>query len=210
MTFSTDALLTAILVYGYPVLFGVVLAGSVGLPIPTDLMLVAAGGFVATGELDLVTVLVLVFAAALGGDVIVFLVVGWVGHEVVTRHGARFGLGADRLAAAERRLGAWVGLSVFLTRCLLTPLSLPTTVLAALGSYPFGTFALVAALGEVVWTAVYVGIGYFFGESWSALTGWVEDRAGLVGGLCLFAVAVGLLVWLLRSRGPAGPVRSPG
>lgn len=211
MSLSTDALLSAILVYGYPVLFGIVLAGSLGVPIPTDLMLLAAGGFVATGDLELVTVLLIVFVAAVAGDLIVFTVARWLGHEVVTRHGARFGLGADRLAAAQARFGTWLGLSVFLTRCLLTPLSLPTTVLAALGRYPLGGFALMAAIGEAVWTAGYVGVGYLFGESWESLSEWVGDKAGLIGGVCLILVAVAALVYLLRAgRAPARPVQSAG
>jgi membrane-associated protein len=210
VSLSTDGLLTAILVYGYPVLFGIVLAGSLGVPIPTDLMLLAAGGFVASGDLDLVTVLLLVFVAAVAGDCVVFLVARWLGHEAVTRHGARFGLGAERLAHAQTRLGAWVGAGVFLTRCLLTPLSLPTTVLAAVGRYPFGVFALIAAFGEAVWTAAYVGVGYLFGESWSALGDWISDKAGLIGGLCLAGVALAALVWLVRSREDGAPVQSPG
>jgi len=206
---STDALLTAILVYGYPVLFGIVLAGSVGVPIPTDLMLLAAGGFVASGDLELLTVLLIVFVAAVGGDIIVFLVARRLGHAVVTRHGARIGLGPDRLALAQAKFGTWLGLAIFVTRCLLTPLSLPTTVLAALGRYPFGSFALMAAIGEATWTGAYVGLGYLFGESWQSLSEWIGDKAGLIGGVCLAAVALAVLIWLLR-REDGAPVQSPG
>ena len=208
MSFAADDLLTALLVYGYPVLFGVVLAGSMGLPIPTDLFVLAAGGFVASGELDLATVVALVFAAAILGDCLVFAVARWLGHEVVARHGGRFGLGEERLTAARTRFGAVLGLSVFMTRWLLTPLSLPATVLAALGRYPVYTFAAIAAVGEVIWTGIFVGLGYAFGESWSSLVGWVEDSAGLLAGLCLAAVAAVLLFCLLRSRGEQAPVQS--
>jgi membrane-associated protein len=209
MSLSSDTLLTALLVYGYPVLFGVVLAGSVGVPIPTDLFVQAAGGFVASGDLDLVTVVALVFAAAILGDCLVFAVARWLGHEVVVKHGARIGLGEERLAAARARFGAFLGLSVFMTRWLLTPLSLPATVLAALGGYRAYYFAAVAAVGEVIWTSIFVGLGYGFGESWSSLVDWVDDSAVLLAGLCLAAVAAALLVWLLRREREA-PVQSAG
>jgi membrane protein DedA with SNARE-associated domain len=208
VSLSADALLTALLVYGYPVLFGVVLAGSIGLPVPSDLFVLAAGGFVASGDLDLVTVLVLVFAAAITGDCLVFLVVRWLGHEVVVRHGRRIGLGEERLAAARARFGAFLGLSVFVTRWLLTPLSVPATVLAALGRYPLGYFAAFAVAGELIWTGAFVALGYAFGESWSTLLEWVQDSLGLLAGLCLAGVGVALLVWLLRNRNVAAPVES--
>src|SRR4029078_3771663 len=94
------------------------------------------GGFVASGDLDLIVVLALVFGAAILGDCLVFGAARWLGHGGVTRHGQRFGLGEERLAAARLRFGAFLGLSVFMTRWLLTPLSLPATGLAALGRPP--------------------------------------------------------------------------
>ena len=210
MSISSDALLTALLVYGYPVLFGVVLAGSVGIPIPTDLFVLAAGGFVASGDLDLLTVLALVFAAALLGDCLMFTAARWLGHAAVLRHGRRVGLTEERLGAARERFGAFVGTSVFLTRWLVTPLGMPATVLAALGRYPIASFAGIAAAGELIWTGAFVGLGYAFGDSWQTVVDWVHDSAGLLAGLCLAAVGVALLVWLLRNRGVEAPVQSTG
>jgi membrane protein DedA with SNARE-associated domain len=208
MSLSADALLTALLVYGYPVLFAVVLAGSVGVPLPTDLFVLAAGGFAASGDMELLTVVALVFAAAILGDCLVFALARWLGHEAVLRHGGRFGLGEERLAAARARFGAVLGLSVFMTRWLLTPLAMPATVLAALSRYPMAYFAGVAAAGELLWTGAFVGLGYAFGESWSSLVDWVEDSAGILIGLCLAGVGVAVLVWLLRKDAPATPSQS--
>ncbi|HZQ98629.1 MAG TPA: DedA family protein [Chloroflexota bacterium] len=202
MAISVDQLLTALLVYGYPALFAVVLAGSLGVPIPTDLLILAAGGFAAEGELDLVTVLGLVFAAAILGDCTVYGVARWAGDAAVRRHVGRVGLSAERLAAAEARLGTWLGLGVFMTRWLLTPLSLPATLLAAIGRYPAPWFVAFAAAGELLWTGVFVGIGYLFGESWSGILQIVQDSVGLVAGLGVAAVAIGMLLWLVRARSP--------
>ena len=202
MSISTDQLLTWLLLYGYPALFAVVLAGSLGLPIPTDLLILAAGGFVAEGDLNLITVLGLVFVAAIIGDCTVYFVARWAGRRAVSRYGGRVGLGPERLAAAEIRFGGWLGLSVFMTRWLLTPLSLPATVLAAVGRYPAVSFVGFAAVGEVLWTGVFVGIGYVFGESWSGVLQIVQDSVGLAAGLGVAVLALVLLVMVLRSRQP--------
>src|SRR5262245_32463993 len=100
MTLSTDQLLTWLLQYGYPVLFGTVLAGSLGLPIPNNLLILAAGGLAAEGDLDLAVVLTVVFVAAILGDALVFGLAWWLGEHAVVRHGARVGLTEARLSSA--------------------------------------------------------------------------------------------------------------
>jgi membrane-associated protein len=200
---STDQLLTWMLLYGYPVLFGVVLIGALGVPVPANLTLLAAGGFVAQGELELLPVVGMVFAAAVLGDCVVYGVAGLGGERLVERHGPRIGLGPERLAAARARIGGWMSLSVFVTRWLLTPLAVPTAVVAGLSRHHVVAFVASVAAGELLWTALYVGLGYFFGESWPSILDWVQDSAGLVAGIGLAAVAGGLLVWLLRTQRPA-------
>jgi membrane-associated protein len=204
VSLATDQLLTWLLLYGYPILFAVVLAGSIGLPMPTNLLVLAAGGFVAEGELDLVAVVALVLSAAVLGDAAAYLLARWAGEEVVHRHGGRVGLGPARLAAARGRFGRWLGLSVFVTRWLVTPLALPATVVAAVSRYPAPRFAAAAVGGEALWTLAYVGLGYVFGESWSGVADWVQDSAGLLAGLGVAGIAAALLWLLLRAR-PAQP-----
>jgi membrane protein DedA with SNARE-associated domain len=199
MTLSADQFLTWLLLYGYPVLFGAVLAGSLGVPIPNNLLILAAGGFAAEGELDLVAVLAVVLVAAVIGDCVVFGAAWWLGEHAVVRHGARVGLTESRLAAARRRFGAGIGLGVFVTRWLLTPLSLPAGVLAGVGRYPPAAFVACAVAGEVLWTALFVGLGYLFGDSWSGIMEIVQDSFGVLVGVALAAGAIAML-WLVRSQ----------
>jgi membrane protein DedA with SNARE-associated domain len=200
---SVDQLLTYLLLHGYPVLFGVVLVAALGLPIPANLTLLAAGGFVAQGELEALPVVGAVLAGAVLGDCAVYGAASLAGEELVHRHGARLGLGPGRLAAARARIGPWMGLSVFMSRWLITPLAVPLGVVAGLSRHPRAAYAAAVVAGESVWTALYVGLGYLFGASWPSILEWVEDSAGLVAGLTLTGVALGLLLWLLRAR-PGG------
>jgi membrane protein DedA with SNARE-associated domain len=202
VTTSTDQLLTWLLLYGYPVLFGSVLLGSLGLPIPNNLLILAAGGFAAEGELDLVAVVAVVLAAAVVGDCIVFGVAWSLGERAVVRHGARVGLTETRMAAARRRFGGWVGLSVFMTRWLLTPLAVPAGALAGIGRYPPAVFLTCVVAGEALWIGLFVGLGYLFGDSWSGILETVQDSVGIVLGLALMAAALGLLLFVGR-RGSA-------
>jgi membrane-associated protein len=207
VSLSTDQLLTWLLLYGYPILFLAVLAASVGLPIPANLLLLAAGGFVAEGEFALLPTVLLILTAALLGDALTFGVVRWAGAAAVHRHGARLGLGPARLEEVRGRFGRWLGLSVFLTRWLFTPLSLPATVVAGASRYPVGAFALCAVTGETLWAGGYVGLGYLFGESWSGILDTVRESAGLLAGLGVAGGAGALLALTLRAQRASSPAR---
>jgi membrane-associated protein len=92
-----------------------------------------------------------------------------------------------------------MSLSLFMTRWLLTPLAMPTAVVAGLSGHRPAAYAASVAAGELVWTLLYIGLGYFFGASWPAVLAWVGDGAGLVAGLGVAAVAVALLIRVNRA-----------
>jgi membrane protein DedA with SNARE-associated domain len=62
--------------YGYAVVFGTVLAEQIGLPVPSEPVLLAAGGLVGNGQLRLVFVLALASVASLIGDTVWY----WLGR----------------------------------------------------------------------------------------------------------------------------------
>src|SRR6185295_9622504 len=64
MTHAIDLLIR----YGYAVVFGVVLAEQIGLPVPSQLLLVGAGGMAGNGRLNPFIVLVAGAIASLIGD----------------------------------------------------------------------------------------------------------------------------------------------
>jgi membrane protein DedA with SNARE-associated domain len=200
-----DALLTALLVYGYPVLFAAVLVGALGVPVPAGVLILAAGGLAADGELELPLVLGLALAAAVLGDLGSFALARALGHAALARHGWRVGLGPATLAAARRRAGAWTGRSVFLTRWLATPVALPTTVVAAVAGYPVRSFAAMSVAGEAIWVGGYGGAGYLLGGAWPALVDAAADAAGLGAGVALLTVgAVGAALLCRPGRPLAG------
>src|ERR1044072_6876747 len=59
-----DQLLAALLLYGLPVLFAIILIASIGVPLPVTLMLVAAGSFAKQGEMKVTSVIIAASSAA--------------------------------------------------------------------------------------------------------------------------------------------------
>lgn len=198
MTWLHDELLTLVLLYGYPVVAVVVFVGAVGMPLPSTAILLAAGAFAVEGELRLEVLIPLVAIAALAGDCVGYLVGRWIGYPALQHHGPRVGLTAVRLATVHEYFQAWAGPGVFLTRWLLTPAAPPLNLLAGATGFAAAAFVLFAGTGEILWSAAYVGLGYFFGASWSSVLDYVQDAPPVLVLLVLGLACVAAGIWLAR------------
>lgn len=188
----TEFFLTGMLTYGPPALGLALLLGALGIPVPGTLFVLAAGAFVRQGVIDMAT------AAGLG-------LMG-----VVLGDSASYGIGRFAKSRVERRFGqstVWQsarqtfdrrgGLAVYLTRFLLTPLAIPTNLIAGGGGYPFLRFLTYDIAGEFTWIVLYGGLGYLFGAQWELISQFISDFSGLLVGVV--ALAAGLYL-LLRRR----------
>jgi membrane-associated protein len=180
----TDQVLVAFLVYGLPVLFGVILVCSVGIPFPISLMLVAAGSFVEQGEMKLWQVIAVASLAAVLGDQIGYGLSRWGGRRFVDRVGRRIGA-QNKIKEAEALTKRWSGAGIFLSRWLITAFGPWVNVASGIARYPWPRFLIWDVLGEVLWVALYVGIGYAFSNR-------VQYIAEILGNLSW--VIVGLIV----------------
>ena len=66
----TDAVLSAVLAYGYPAFAAALLMGALGLPLPTGLVTILAGSLAALGRIDLIPAAAIAVTASLGGDML--------------------------------------------------------------------------------------------------------------------------------------------
>ena len=187
----TDLILTGVLNYGPPAIGLALLLGALGLPLPGTLLVLAAGAFVRQGVLSWATAAGFGLLGVVLGDSASYMVGRFAGRWVQRR----FGRSAAWQKAAEifDRQG---GLAVYLTRFLLTPLALPTNLIAGGSGYPFWRFLGYDAAGELTWIALYGGLGYMFGSQWELINQFISDFSGLLVGL----VMVGGGVYLLLRR----------
>lgn len=189
----SDYLLSTLGVYGLPVLFGALLVGSAGVPLPSSLLLVAAGSFVDQGELDLWPVLALAAAGAVLGDNVGYAVGRWGGGRLTRRLGRLVG-GEAKVEGAEVWLRRRGGVGVFLSRWLLTPLGPVVNITAGASEYPWPRFLLFDVLGEALWVALYVLLGKLFSDRVQELSELLGDFTWAVLGL-VAAVVLGVLLF---------------
>jgi membrane protein DedA with SNARE-associated domain len=151
--------------YGYGALFGILIFGIVGLPVPDETLLVFCGYLISQGKLTAVGTL----AAAVGGS--------WCGISVSYGIGRTLGLGVvhrfgrflhvndqqlERVHAWFDRRGRWAlffGYYIAGVRHL-------TAIIAGASKLDFVSFIRFAWTGALCWALVFLSLGYFIGEQW--------------------------------------------
>jgi membrane protein DedA with SNARE-associated domain len=192
----TEAMLGLVPTYGPLAVFAATILSCFGVPIPGALVLLAAGSFVASGEMALTAVLVGGLAGAIIGDQAGYWLGAHGGESIVLRISRRHQL-ATALGAAKAFAVRWGRLSVFLSRWLVAPLGPPINLVAGPLGMSWLAFSLIGGLGEVVWVCGYVALGYAFSQSIVAIS-------TLLGDLAWFLAAGGTAVLLaLRVRAAA-------
>ena len=199
----TDQVLAALLVYGLPVLFGVILVCSVGIPFPISLMLVAAGSFVEQGEMKLWQVIAVASVAAILGDQIAYGLSRWGGRRLINRLSRRIGVG-ENIKRAEALTKRWGGTGIFFSRWLITALGPWVNVASGIAVYPWRRFMLWDVFGEVLWVVLYVGIGYIFSNRVQAIGEILGNLGWVVVGLMVTAILGWQLLRYVRTSEQAG------
>src|SRR5918912_3894894 len=182
-----DRVLSLIEHYGYlVVLFGVMLE-SMGVPLPGETILIAAGVLVQRGHLDLSYAIAFGILGAVLGDQIGY----WVGREggrpFVLKWGRYIYITPERLGRAEAFFDRHGGKAVFFAR-FFSGLRVFGALVAGISRMRWRTFIFYNALGGATWATVVVSVGYLLGGSLGLVERWT-GRATLV-----LAVVVALAV----------------
>jgi membrane protein DedA with SNARE-associated domain len=199
-----DYLLSTLGIYGLPVLFGILVIGCMGIPMPASLLLLVAGSLTEQGDMSLWPTLALAVAGAIIGDNLGYSIGRWGGHRVRGRLSRVVG-GEEKLKRAESWLKRHEGAGIFFTRWLLTPLGPIVNLTSGLTNYSWPRFLFYDVIGEALWVVLYVMLGRFFSGRVQEMADLLGDFVWMIVGL-LFVIALGLsLLKYFRSPAPAKP-----
>lgn len=196
----TEFFLTGILNYGALMLSITLYLGALGIPVPGTLFVSAAGAFAQQGVMAWRTAFLLGLLGVVLGDSTSYamgrLARGWVQR--------RFGQSAA-WQNAQTTFDRRGGLAIYLTRCFLTPLAIPTNLIAGSGGYAYWRFLIYDTAGEITWLTFFGSLGFIFGSQWEVISQFVSDLSGLLAGIAL----VGLGFYFLFRRRQASKAKKP-
>ncbi len=184
-----DRVLSAVLAYGYPALAATLMLGAFGLPLPAGLVTALAGSLVAAGRIEWQWTAAIAVAASLAGDALAFLIGRLVGETFLLRHGRWIGYSPARFARVQALFTRWGGLTVLLSRTLVSHFSSLMSLLAGLSRYAWSRFLLFSGIGRVIWTSAYLGLGFAIGSSIEAASQFLGNLSGLLAALAVLVVA---------------------
>jgi membrane protein DedA with SNARE-associated domain len=188
----SDHVLSELLIYGYPILGLINVAGSIGLPLPDGAASAIAGSLAAQGRMNFALAAVIVVLTALIGDVVGYAVGLLIDREFLVRHGRWVGYTAERWSRVQWLFEEWGLATVFITRTFVSYLSSVASLLAGVSRFPLAKFIAASAAGRVVWTAAYLGLGYVIGADLDAAIGFLTNFTGFL--LCATVVVGAALV----------------
>jgi undecaprenyl-diphosphatase len=180
---------------GYPALGGLVAAESMGVPVPGETALIAAGILAHDGKLQIELVILIAAVGAITGDNLGYLIGRKGGRLLLEKDGPLLKHRKAVLEKGEPFFARHGAKAVFLGRWV-AGLRIAAAWLAGINRMHWLTFFIWNALGGIAW-ATSVGLAaYFLGHIAEKI---VKD-AGLIGiGVVVLAV-IGFFVWRQRRR----------
>ena len=168
-----ELFLNGMTTYGSIVLGFALLLGAAGIPIPGTLLVIAAGALVQQDILSFPVAFGLAVLGATIGDSVSYAIGrcanGWAQN--------RFGR-STAWQTAQTSFNRRGDLAVYLTCWLITPLAVPTNMIAGLNSYSLKRFLTYDGAGEVTWVLLYGGLGYIFGSQWELVSQYLTGFSG--------------------------------
>ncbi|HLT11048.1 MAG TPA: DedA family protein [Micromonosporaceae bacterium] len=195
-----------------PLLAYLLVAGMVALDavfpaLPSDVAVVSAGAFAATGHLELGWAVAAIVAGAMAGDHIVYQV----GRRGLPGVLDRTRLGRRLHDTVDRSIGGSPSSVSFATLAMGRFIPFGRTASAAsagLADVPLQRYAFISLVGAASWAAWMVGLGYVTGD---ATTGpvWLQVAVATAVGVtaAVLIAAAGQLI--ARRRRPSAPVSRP-
>jgi membrane protein DedA with SNARE-associated domain len=190
------------------VVAALIIAG-LGVPVPEDIMLLAAGVLVSRGEVTYAEALAACAVGVMVGDTMIFMIARRLGPGALDKRPLSLLITAERRTKIEHMFERYGNVIVFMARHM-AGLRAPTFAMAGMHGMPISRFWLWDGLGLCISAPIVIGIGKMAGDNLDLAKEKLHS-AGIyiVGGVLLLGIAA-IAIRRVRSKKQANtPPRSP-
>jgi membrane protein DedA with SNARE-associated domain/membrane-associated phospholipid phosphatase len=166
----------------------------VGLVAPGETALLLGGLVAGQGHIDVLTLIAIVWAAAVAGDLTSFFLGRRLGRAFLVKHGPRVQITESRLRQVERFFDRHGGKAILIGRFVGLVRSV-APFLAGSSGLPLRRFVPYDVIGAGLWGSTFVVLGYVFWQSFSQLVSYAKKGALALGAVIVLVVAI---VWAVR------------
>ncbi|HXF27590.1 MAG TPA: DedA family protein [Bryobacteraceae bacterium] len=188
-----ELILQWISTYGYFAIFGLLVFGIVGIPVPDETLLVYSGYLIHKGKLDPAGAIAAATLGSLCGITISYIVGRTLGLGLIHRYGKWVHMTnelVERVHDWFRRAGHWA---------LFFGYYVPgfrhvTALIAGSSGLEYRPFALFAYTGGFLWVLSFLSLGYYLGDQWEKVFGMIDHHLKIATIVAAIAVLVYLIV----------------
>ncbi len=172
----------------------------IGLVAPGETALLLGGLVAGQGQVDVLTMIAVVWACAVAGDLTSFFLGRRLGRAFMVKHGTKVQITEARLEQVERFFDRHGGKAILIGR-FVGLVRAVAPFMAGSSGMPLRRFLPYDVIGAGLWGSTFVVLGYVFWQSFSQLVDYAKKGALALGAVIVLVVAI---VWLVRW------VRDPG
>jgi len=182
----------------YAAILAVLFACGLGLPIPEDITLFAAGFLAYKGRITLFGALIVGLLGVLVGDTFMYLIGRNFGRRVFGWPMFRRMFTPDRIRLAEEKIHNNARIICFTSR-FAPGLRAPVYITSGILRVPFTTFILMDGLAALISVPVWVLLAYYLGDKVEMLLG-IAKNAKIGFAILLLLLIVAYIVRKVRKR----------
>ena len=188
-------------VWSYLLVFGILLACGVGVPLPEDVSLILGGYLAHGGKADLFTMMVVGYLGIIIGDSMIFMFGRRVGSRVGSKPGGFFSriITPEKRARVELLFGKHGEKIIMLAR-FMPGVRTVTYFTAGSVKMRYGRFVLFDSIAALASAPVFVWLGYKFGGELDQLIDAVRRGQTAVLGVIVVLLITGFVVYRVRSK----------
>jgi undecaprenyl-diphosphatase len=166
----------------------------IGLIAPGETAMLLGGLVAGQGQIDVITLIAIVWAAAVAGDLTSFFLGRRLGRAFLIKHGPKVQITEARLHHVEGFFDKHGGKAILIGRFVGLVRAI-APFLAGSSGMPIRRFLPYDVVGAGLWTSTFVLLGYIFWQSFSQLVDYAKKGALALGAVIVLVVAI---VWAVR------------
>ncbi|MTK11710.1 MAG: DedA family protein [Clostridiaceae bacterium] len=177
-----------------------IILGCLGIPTGASLVVIASGAFAYAGEFNIVTLLLKIWFFSCAGDSIAYIIWKVIGHKLLNKSLRVKTYFEPKIIKAQNYLKKHGKGAVFFTRFLISAMGPFVNAAAGITEYKLTTFCLFVALGELLWSCIYLGLGYWFGDSWETIVPLVTQIGEFLTYITILIIAIYFFIKMIRKN----------
>lgn len=177
-----------------------IISGCVGIPTGACLIVIASGAFAYAGQFNIVILLLEIWIFSCLGDNVAYIIWQIVGNKFLNKSLKIKTYLTPKIVNAQNYLDKYGKGTVFFTRFLISGMGPFVNAAAGITKYKPLTFNLFVVLGDLLWSCMYFGLGYWFGDSWETIVPMVTQIGEILTYITILTIAIYFFIKMIRNK----------